>query len=876
MTLHHDSFRGLLLAVGILVIVAIASARGYLLFVNGAFYDWASMLALRSPADVLSPVLEIDVDPVPYQSDDQFWAALIVSLSDLKPKQIVLLERPAHLAPETYSLLAKTVDLVGVSASPWLLSGADALVPLQIWANRPQSDHGVFRRMSLTLPDDAPGRSTLLKVAAIAHAERELDLTEVYPNFVMGSSKPPRISAERFLDMEIPSSIVAGKTLLLAPRPSSAVTELFTPGGRAGVTDVSAFKARALDSLLTNRYVMPFPLYNTLAILLVLGIGCLFFYQRAGFSLALKVTVGLVVLSVVISIVLLHWTYILFPLTEILAVVLGMWITVMNRKYVAEQQGMLLELNNISRLMQKRLVPVDVLHSEKYWENIANMVQRLLQLDRSIFLETLPGERRVREIYSINCDLSVIDERRRDYERAPYTIAMRTRGPTPVDGFLKDAGPAEQQYLVPLQMDGRVLGFWAFGIASDYLDARKLVSVGRFARDISELLYQRQQVREADELDRRRWLDYLTLQGGRSLARDLKAALGVTTKRLRVIEDLFQRSKSGYLLYDAFGQLLLDNPPAAHLCQELGLQAYDLNYTDTLSYLSGLDLEAAKNCLQRVVLDGESVSLPLNSQERKDLEGTLTVTAIAGDDSEHSEVIETAENSSLTLSGVFIEIRPRGGNSEQLPLPSWLDQVFAQQEQLLQRLTHKLTHLQSDHAVAPELATASSLAAHAHSYLRAIESGVLGGGEVAPFDQILIAAISNQDKLIRRKRLTVEPNLPACRVLALVPFGQLTKLLDDLLNIAVDDAKRGSTIRILQRENWPTLHVSICSDGIGIPVRRLDELLSAQTSVDRGSSLPRCKAIVEQAGGTLTIASEVGQGTSFDLRLPAVPAAGDG
>jgi signal transduction histidine kinase len=425
-------------------------------------------------------------------------------------------------------------------------------------------------------------------------------------------------------------------------------------------------------------------------------------------------------------------------------------------------------------------------------------------------------------------------------------------------------------------MDGQVLGFWAFGIASDHLDDRKLVSVGRFARDISELLYQRQQVREADSLDRRRWLDYLTLQGGRSLARDLKAALGVTTKRLRVIEDLFQRSKSGYLLYDAFGQLLLDNPPAAHLCQELGLQAYDLNYTDTLSYLSGLDLEAAKTCLQRVVLDGESVSLPLNSRGRKDLAATLTVTAIAGDDPAHGEVIAPAESSSLTLSGVFIEIRPSDGSSDQLPLPPWLDQVFAQQGQLLQRLTQKLTGSQSELAVAPEIANASTLAAHAHRYLHAIESGVLGDSDVAPFDQILDASISNQDKLIRQKRLIIEPRLPACQVLALVPSGQLTKLLDDLLNIAVDDAKRGSTLQIIQQENWPWLHLSICSDGIGIPARRLDDLMTAQTSIDRGSSLPRCKAIAEQAGGTLAIASEVGRGTSFDLRLPAVPVAGDG
>ena len=88
------------------------------------------------------------------------------------------------------------------------------------------------------------------------------------------------------------------------------------------------------------------------------------------------------------------------------------------------------------------------------------------------------------------------------------------------------------------------------------------------------------------------------------------------------------------------------------------------------------------------------------------------------------------------------------------------------------------------------------------------------------------------------------------------------------------------TIRVDVRFKEGEVVVVVADEGIGIPQQALPNLFGrffrAQTAVERGIAgtglgLYMVKEGVENARGTITVDSEEGQGTTFTIRLPAVP-----
>jgi hypothetical protein len=848
------------MAVAVLAIVLLASARGYLVFVNGAIYDWVSTLPARSVEVETSPVILIDMDPSVFHSSPDIWRNLLQRITAMEPRQIVLLEHPRRLTPQAYEDISKQVDLVGIHETARQTDGAsiaftDHALTKGIFSDKaliaimPVSERGVYRRLPLVrLKSREPDQKTLIATAILNHQGTAFDANDIYPNFLSSSNAPPRIHAGRFIAGEIPADLVRSKTVLIAAQRSASTPALFTPGGRSGEVDAAGFQARALHSVLTNRYILPFPFANLIASLIVLAIGCLYFYQRVNLTISIYFSIAMVVVCLSLSIGLLHYLYVMFPVTESLLVVLGMWVTVLNRKYVAEQQGMLLELNNISKLMQKRLVPDDLLHDERYWQKIGRMVQQLLQFDRSIFLETLPGQRRLQEIHSINCDLFVIDERRRDYERAPYTTALQARAPIPVSNYLNEASENESQYLVPLHVEAEVLGFWAFAFSSESADREDTLRVaGHLAGEIAALLQQRKQVQAREQRGRRRWVDYMALQGGRSLAKDLKDALNVTTKRLEVVEELFAASESAILLYDSFGQLLLENPAAARLCASCGIDAYAQSYNDTLGNLAGLGPGISQAYLQRVLFTGAHVSLPLNTKVA-DVVGMISVSALG---SASANPVSASSGQSLQKSGVVFEIH-LGSQTTKSAIPEWMPQILSLQNEQ------------------PQL----QLWRSAHEYLGALGHNVQQDALPllkSTLDDVVRAAA----KQIRTKRLKLDISLET-EVQVMVPAVVLLEVLGALFKFAVEDAKLGSEITVTLSSSWPVLEVQIHTDGIGIPVASIPSRnSSAQLVVPAISPMEQAITSVERFHGHVKIESNVGVGCVVTLCLPALPMPGE-
>lgn len=123
--------------------------------------------------------------------------------------------------------------------------------------------------------------------------------------------------------------------------------------------------------------------------------------------------------------------------------------------------------------------------------------------------------------------------------------------------------------------------------------------------------------------------------------------------------------------------------------------------------------------------------------------------------------------------------------------------------------------------------------------------------------------------------LTLAEDVPAVLVLDEVHLG---KLLDILLKNAVTFTERGEIAVVADRPAGGQLHLSVRDTGIGMAADLVAGLFQPFHQADSSSTrrhggiglgLALAKRLVEAMGGDIAVSSLPGQGSSFDIRLPA-------
>jgi signal transduction histidine kinase len=106
---------------------------------------------------------------------------------------------------------------------------------------------------------------------------------------------------------------------------------------------------------------------------------------------------------------------------------------------------------------------------------------------------------------------------------------------------------------------------------------------------------------------------------------------------------------------------------------------------------------------------------------------------------------------------------------------------------------------------------------------------------------------------------------------------RLRQAFTNLLHNAIKFTPAGGEVCVSVRARSGVLSIQIADSGVGMPpellasvVRPFHRLRSALDGQDQGAGLglPYAKAIIDLHGGTLTLASEVGRGTSVTIELP--------
>jgi signal transduction histidine kinase len=129
----------------------------------------------------------------------------------------------------------------------------------------------------------------------------------------------------------------------------------------------------------------------------------------------------------------------------------------------------------------------------------------------------------------------------------------------------------------------------------------------------------------------------------------------------------------------------------------------------------------------------------------------------------------------------------------------------------------------------------------------------------------------------RQKRITMSAEVPG-NLEANADMNMIDTVVRNALSNAIKFTKPGGTVTIATEPEGNMIRISVVDTGIGIPTDKLATLFRIEAKTQRegtagergtGLGLLLCKEFVEKNGGTVTIESQVDQGSTFSFTVPA-------
>src|SRR5690606_24819712 len=109
--------------------------------------------------------------------------------------------------------------------------------------------------------------------------------------------------------------------------------------------------------------------------------------------------------------------------------------------------------------------------------------------------------------------------------------------------------------------------------------------------------------------------------------------------------------------------------------------------------------------------------------------------------------------------------------------------------------------------------------------------------------------------------------------------GRLRQVVHNLLFNALRHTPEGGLVVVQGAVGGDMVEISVSDTGIGIPPEKLDEIFNRYYQVEiakrvregSGLGLHIVRQLVEAQGGTITVDSVVGKGTTFRFTVPLAP-----
>jgi signal transduction histidine kinase len=864
---------------------------------NNTIYDFVSR---HSPPSILSEQRSLVIECRPEQSElsDDIWLNFIQELENNGARQIIFLFFPEGAGDKFYSNISDNKNIFfGTQTIPKIREQESNLSPIPPAAQKyllqsgpddiPPPRKGVYRTHYSTVTS-ADGqrlshiiRQAVERIQGVSYSGDD----DFIINF---NGRPvhsqPRMTLSYALAGNMVTSLVGGRTVLVGIQETEPFYGLRTPlAGDSQLISPVMYSAYAYDSLVqekTIRHAGSFLTFYILIIFIVAGT-IISQYLKAGFAFFSAVAAFL--LTALVTWSSLSFFLIQIPVAELLTgQFLSLLLVIIGKSLLTDDKIRIVAFN--TRLqVQERLMPASIYDTPQYWTQIVGMVSQVLNLDRSIFLEKVPGDHRVREVAAANTSIDDILERRRDFERTPYTTALEANGVIEVFKYLKPAETDEHQFLVPFRVtEDDILGFWACSISADRDQALKeiLPLINTFATQISEMLYGRKRWLQEQQHLQNPLRKLLTLEGGEGQFDEINKAFSLLTRRLGTVETVFDSLGTGAILYDLFGQVVYANQKITSLCRELDVSPYKYSGAELIVLLTGRNLDEVRQILADLIFTGEKVNYPTGKLGEGQETYMLTVAAVSAsegqsddsaDQSEHAfnilglllEIHEMSDVEKLmNVKDVFFNLSSQTFRNYQISFPPVLE-ILKQEDLNLRTRTKLLTFLETRLASLFDYITRLS---------DLMTQNLLNTSTThfpTDCEECLQAAIKNLSTKAASGKVEITLRAPDYMVPVLAIPDELEKIFINLITYLLNDAEPNSKLVITIGREYKFLICHFKNTGYGMPDQDFQKYLSEEDAIlsKEFQTLHAAGKQIRRFGGLFSGKSELGKGTEFIVKL---------
>ena len=889
-------YRGIIVVALVTVVIWACGLLGVFGHAPGWLYDQfmrTTALATAGPPQVL--VVEVGTQEAPL--DESRWIRLLEILEGLGARQVVFMNVPDGVGSAFFDrvqqsgkiVIGRTArrqyfDVDDLTLESWPTALEEAQVPYGV-VTLPRAELGIYRAGQDGVQVGEDWLPTLAVAAAKAAGVPESALPNMayLINFNAGRDGLPRVSAARVLANGLIPELVAGRSVLIGMAPARNSPGMHAPNTYdAEPLSFLEFQGFALDTLLGEKPIRTLGPLSILALLLLTASVSLFIYQWLNVRPGGWFTLGALLVYWACAWLLLRYVWIWAPVFELSLTQLLLYMLVARLKLTLNEHALRKLIIASSSRFHGHANPASFYDAPEHWTHVITLVDQALQLTRLIFLEKLEGDHRVREVKALNCSVDDISERRRDYERTPYSTAIAEGGPIRLQKSYLTAleGRDEEQYLVPLTFAGEVLGFWAFGAAPQTVRTTKRFreTVHVFANQISEMLYHRRRWREQQETRAQVLRRFLRLEGGNLAYPQVRRFLELAQRRVTGMAAVFNGLDTAAIVYDLFGQVLHLNRRMEEFMRTTNLPGYELTSLDLLTRITGIDRPRARELLRDVILENGQFRLPVSGLQGPDGNFLVGVRAVSCADSPDGE---TDRSAPFEIFGLLFELIDVG----QLQGMHALKEAFV--ERLGSRLRQELaaivlgSDLVQEHAVAAQdkeraaqilqdkVSDTVELFAKARRYMQVKVDGPGLGLYPVDATEAVVSAVRALSEQAQDRGIRFSAELPEFASLVRAQPLDLAKLMYALLETLVNDAAENSAIEIDVEEREGCVMYQFRNTGFGVPNDRFQTYLfgTSDTVAQEFRTLHDAIKPVGDWEGRIAASSGVGTGMAFNVEL---------
>lgn len=703
---------------------------------------------------------------------------------------------------------------------------------------------------------------------------------QYFPNLKLSPEFLPEISLARVLREGLVSDLVSGRVVLLGYADNPFLQSVNVPGFSQPVS-LLRYQGMLIDAQLNHaQLIVASTGQRLLGMLLAALIMCLLLQPLSlrsgllflGASLALESFLALLLLTLMAV-----W----LPLAELFIAQIGVFFAVYRAKAGREANYLRAMLGLTGSKVQMRMLPANILQSDEHWSLIIRLIDQTLNLKRTIFLERLPGEHRLKEIIALRCSLSDIDEKRRDYERTPYTTAIAACSVIEIERYLIGGEGGERQFLVPLASAGEVMGFWAFSIDERYLhrgeDFKR--SVNEIADQVADLLYQRNVWKSRQETSEHAW-GRVFEDSNIGTYRQLSHCISLLEQRLSSLESVFALQSNAAVLYDLFGRVILLNSRMTELMAGEGIAPNKLTATDFVAQISRRPIEEVRQLIRGLIMNRQTISFSVMLKGQPNQRYLLEAKALNSDERGDAETQETRP---FSLRGVLVELVDISEASRVSELKTDLvSQVGYKLANDLESLLLAIHLLQADDLPGEQrrlvadmaqgtVEDASAIVRRIRALLDTEITANAQGGRPFPIDPVTILerVLNDRYQYLEQLKLDFNFTVPHFQTLVMALPVELEEIFSTVIKLVADDARTGSTLMLKISDDAEFVRFGFSNEGFGTHAENLARSATGKPreAVLASPGIELIRRTLESWGGKLEASSAVGQGTLITLQF---------